>query len=120
MKWTIKTEMWVSVLIFAVLSVVVFYISFVVKENTLSVSLFGLFFVLIMGALATILDRRIKLKNYSLWVRTVITLVLVNVLMLVIWLPILSRSLPNFLVFSIPYTLVTIIITFIKNNLDSD
>ena len=120
MKWTIKTEMWVSVLIFAVLSMVIFYISFFVKENNLSVSLFGLFFVLIMGSLATILERRIKLKSYSLWVRTVITLVLVNVLMLVIWLPILSGSLPNFLAFSIPYTLVTIIITFIKNNLDSE
>lgn len=120
MKWTAKTGMWVSVLIFVVLSATVFYISFIVKQNSLSVSLFGLFFVLFIGVLATILEYRMKTKNYSLLVQTVITLVLVNVLIFVILILVFSQNVFNYLIFTITYTLMYSLLTFIRYKLDSE
>ncbi|GAA0592782.1 hypothetical protein GCM10009001_06080 [Virgibacillus siamensis] len=56
MKWKIRVKKWLGILLFAVLSVVVFYTSYVVEQKSLTVSLFGLFFVLLMGLLAFKLD----------------------------------------------------------------
>jgi hypothetical protein len=122
MKLTKKTEIWVNVLIsfiFIILSVTVFYISFIVEKKSLSLSLFGLFFVLFMGLLVIILDYRIESKNYGLWVRTVTSLVFTNVIFFVILILIFSGSVSNYLAFSISYTLAQCLITFIKYKLDS-
>jgi hypothetical protein len=121
MKLTKKTEIWVNVLIsfiFIILSVTVFYISFIVEKKSLSLSLFGLFFVLFMGLLVIILDYRIESKNYGLWVRTVTSLVFTNVIFFVILILIFSGSVSNYLAFSISYTLAQCLITFIKYKLD--
>lgn len=114
MRWTIRVKMWIGVLIFAVLSVAVFYTSYVVEQKSLIVSLFGLFVVLLMGLLAFILDRRIKQKNYSLLRRTVTVLVLVNVMIFVMEIALFSGSISNIFTFSISYTVVYCGLTFIR------
>lgn len=119
MKWTTKTETWVTIILFVALSIAVFYISFFVVQNSLNVSLFGLFFVLFMGVLVIILDFQIESKNYGLWVRMFTSLFFTNVMTFVIIILIFSGSVSNYLAFSISFTLMQCLITFIKSKLDS-
>lgn len=118
MKWTTKTETWVSILLFVALCTAVFYISFFVEQNSLYVSLFGLFFVLFMGFLAITLDFRIKSKNYNQLVRTIVTLVFMNVFLYVILVIVLSQNLANFFAFTISYTIMYIFLAFISYKLN--
>ncbi len=120
MKWTTRTEVWITILLFVVLSVAVFYISFTVEQNSLSISLFGLFFVLFMGLLATTLDRRIKSKNYPLFVRTIVNLVLINMFLFVILILVFRQNVSNFITLTITYTLGYSLFTFIRYKLDSE
>ena len=118
MKWTTKTETWVSILLFVALSLAVFYISFFVEQNSLYVSLLGVFFVLFMGLLAITLDFRMKSKKYSLLTKIIGTLVLVNVFVYVIQVIVLSQNLAYFFAFSITYTIMYILFAFIRNKLN--
>lgn len=118
MKWTTKTETWVTILLFVALSTAVFYISLFVERNSLTISLFGLFFVLFMGFLAIIVDFRIKSKNYSLLIRTIVTLVFMNVFLYVILVIVLSQNLANFFASTITYTIMYSLFAFIRYKLN--
>ncbi len=118
MKGSFKTKMLVSGVIFVFLALAIFYISFSVKQNSLSLSLFGLFFILLMWIPTTLMEFRIQSRNISLWGRTIIHLILVNTIFFVIFL-ILSERFTYYLAFTITYTLVQIIITSVKYKLDS-
>ncbi len=120
MNNSFNKEMWISVLVFIILAAGVFYISFSVEQNSLSLSLFGLFFILFMSIPVTVMEHRIKSKNYSLWGRTISNLVLVNIIFFVTFVVIFSRSISYYLAFAITYTFVQIIITSVKYKLDSE
>ncbi len=120
MKGSFKTEMLVSGFTFIILAVAIFYISFSVEQNSLSLSLFGLFFILLMWIPATLMEFRIQSKNISLWGRTITNLILVNIMFFVIFIFIFSESIVYYLTFSITYTFVQIIITYVKYKLDSE
>ncbi|GAA0610279.1 hypothetical protein GCM10009001_29480 [Virgibacillus siamensis] len=114
MKWKIRVKKWLGVLLFAVLSVVVFYTSYVVEQKSLTVSLFGLFFVLLMGLLAFKLDHWIVQKNYRLLRHTLIVLVLANAMFFILEIVVFSGGLYDFLIFSIIYTVVYSGLMYIK------
>lgn len=120
MKLKGKRLVFVNCLTFLVLSGVVFYISFTVEENSLSRSLVGLLFVLFIGGIATVWERRIESKNDNLLRWTIVLLLLVNVSIFVILIPILSKELTDFLTFAIPYTLVYSLLTYVQYKLKSE
>src|SRR5690625_1904644 len=120
MNNSFNKEMWISVLVFIILAAGVFYISFSVEQNSLSLSLFGLFFILFMSIPVTVMEHRIKSKNYSLWGRTITNLVLVNIIFFVTFVVVFSRSIFYYLAFAITYTFVQIIITSVKYKPDSE
>lgn len=119
MKGSFKTEMLVSGVIFVFLALAIFYIIFSIKQNSLSLSLFGLFFILLMWIPTILMEFRIQSRNISLWGRTIIHLILVNTIFFVIFILILSERFTYYLAFTITYTLVQIIITSVKYKLDS-
>ncbi|CDQ39995.1 hypothetical protein M948_14775 [Virgibacillus sp. CM-4] len=106
MNWTIGVKMWIGILFFVVLSAVVFYSTYVVEQKSLIVSLFGFFFVLVLGIFALMLDRSPKWKNYNLLLRTAIVLLLVNITFFIIDFVLFSGGLSNFLISSITFTVV--------------
>lgn len=119
MKRSKKADISVSILLFVILSVTVFYLSFILEKKSLSLSLFGLFFVLFMGLLAIILEFQFESKNSGLWVRTIISLFLTNIMIVVILIAILPGTVSHYLAFSISYSLLYCLFTFIISKLDS-
>lgn len=119
MKLSKTAGIWVSILLFVFLSVTVFYLSFILEKKSLPLSLFGLFFVLFMGLLAIILEIQIESKNCGLWVRTIISLFLTNIIIFVILIVILPGTVSHYLAFSISYSLLYCLFTFIISKLDS-
>ena len=103
-----------------VFALVVFYLSYVVVQNSLSMSLFGLFFILFIGLIGDILDHRIKIKQYGLWTETIIMLILVSGAIFVLELFVFDFRLGSVLVYVIPYSLVTIILTYVHYQLKSN
>ena len=120
MKKEEKFRIWRSVILNVVLALVIFYASYVVVQNSLSMSLFGLFFILFIGLIGDILDHRIKTKQDGMWTETIIMLILVSGAIFVLELFVFDFRLGSVFVYMIPYSLVTIILTYVHYQLKSN
>lgn len=109
-----KIKLWVGVLVFIILSAVIFYTCYVLEQKSLIVSLFGLFFVLFLGLLTLMLDYWAKRKNLGLLKWTIMVLVLVNFTFFIMEFVLFSGNLSDFLIYSITYTVVYCGIVFIR------
>ena len=120
MKEKKKFRIWLSVILNVVLALVIFYSSYVVVQNSLSMSLFGLFLMLFIGLIGDILDHRIKTKQHGMWTETILMLILVSGAIFVLGLFVFDFRLGSVLVYMIPYSLVTIILTYVHYQLKSN
>ncbi len=116
-KWMKEHERFLGSSFIVLLAIVIFYISFYINENNLTISLGGFLFVLFLGVFATIFDHKAKEKKQNIWLRTVVFLIAVNILFAYINFVLFSEGMMRFLPFAIPYTLVILAITWFKDQL---
>lgn len=113
-----KTKIQISVLVIMIVSALTFSFSFFVLDKGLSKSLLGFLFVFCLLLLFTMLGFRLESKNYTLWVETVLFLILMNAMFFSLYFVInafvFSVGLSNLLIFFITYTLVYPFVQFIK------
>lgn len=115
-----KTKNWVVGIVFAILSVATFYISFVVQKKPLIVAILGLLAVLLIGLLFLMLIQWTSKKSIGLLWQTIIVLISVNLGFFVTFFTIFSDSLAHYLTFAMTYTVIYSGFEFMRYKLRSD
>ena len=117
MKWMKKHEQSIGIVGIVLLAIIIFYISFYINENSLTISFIGFFLILILGVFITIFDYKMRIEKRNIWMRTIVFLLVINILFAYMMLVLFSEDIFYFLSFSIIYTLVTLAITWFQDKL---